>query len=154
LQKGSVLYDLHMKLNPNLAKVLVLAHEASRYSNILQSTKAIVFFGTPHSGSDQADLLFVLADIVSKFGSFGSLSMIDRGFGKVRQDLVRILKPRSIELEALSMSFTERSKELEIISFYEENAMFPFKHVVSLFSLSDHIFTLKCSVQVNQLTIW
>ena len=80
--------------------------------------------------------------------------MIDRGFGKVRQDLVRILKPRSIELEALSMSFTERSKELEIISFYEENAMFPFKHVVSLFSLSDHIFTLKCSVQVNQLTIW
>jgi ankyrin repeat domain-containing protein 50 len=110
---------------------LVLAHEASRYTNILQSTKAVVFFGTPHSGSEQADFLSVLVDIVAKFGS---LSMIDRAYGKIRQDLLRTLKPRSVELEALSMSFMERSKELEIVSFYEENAMPPLhmRWVVSL----------------------
>jgi hypothetical protein len=111
---------------------LVLAHEASRYTNILQSTKAVVFFGTPHSGSEQADFLSVLVDIVTKFGS---LSMIDRAYGKIRQDLVRTLKPRSVELEELSMSFTERSKGLEIVSFYEENAMPPFTHEVGCFSI-------------------
>jgi len=40
---------------------------------------------------------------------------------------VRLLKPRSIELENLSMSFTGRSKDIEIVSFYEENAIPPFK---------------------------
>ena len=120
---------------------MVIAHEVSRYTNILQSTKAVVFFGTPHSGSEQVNLLSVLADIVAVFGS---LSMVDRAYGKIRQDLVRTLKPRSVELEALSMSFTERSKELEIISFYEENAMPPFKREVSCYPfLCDHASTFR-----------
>ena len=70
---------------------------------------------------------------MAKFGSFGSLSMIDRTYGKIRQDLVNALKTSSVELEALSISFTERSKEFEIISFYEENAMIPFTREVSCF---------------------
>jgi len=62
-----------------------------------------------------------------------SMSMIHRTFGKTRQDLVHMLKPRSMELENLSMSFTDRTKDIEIVSFYEEKAMLPFKHVVRYF---------------------
>jgi hypothetical protein len=126
-----ILLYVGVKVNANKSQALVLAHEISRYTAILHSTKAIVFFGTPHSGSEQADFLSVLANIVA---ACGSLTMVDRAFGKLRQDLVRILKPGSIELETLSMSFTERSQGIEIVSFYEEHAMPPFKSEVSYFT--------------------
>jgi hypothetical protein len=135
LQEGKIPFD-SVNLNTKTPQALVLAHEASRYTNILQSTKAVVFFGTPHAGSEQADLLSVLASIVA---AFGSMSMVDRAFGKIRQDLVRLLKPRSIELETLSISFTERSKDIEIVSFYEENAMPPYKSEVCFLSSNVHV---------------
>lgn len=92
--------------------------------------KSVVFFGTPHQGSEQATFLSILTNIVDKFGS---LSLSDRAIGRIRHRLVSTLKPRSKELEALSMSFTQRSKDIDIISFYEENAMPPFKNEVGFF---------------------
>ncbi|OBT99536.1 hypothetical protein VE01_02798 [Pseudogymnoascus verrucosus] len=103
---------------------LVLSHENSIYLNILQSTKAIVFFGTPHRGSEHADFVSVLAGVIN---AFGYVSMAHRLFGKIRKDLIHLLRPRSKELIDISTSFTERTKDLDIISFYEENAMPPFK---------------------------
>jgi hypothetical protein len=119
---------LEVKADTDKSQALVLAHEGSRYTNILQSTKAIVFFGTPHLGSEHADFLSILIGIVN---TMESISMVQHTFGKTRQDLVDILKPRSTELENLSMSFTNRTKDIEIVSFYEEKAMSPFKREVS-----------------------
>lgn len=119
---------MKVKVNTDRFQALVLAHESSRYTNILQSTKAIVFFGTPHSGSEHADFLSILIGIVN---TMESISMVRHTFGKTRQDLVDMLKPRSTELENLSISFTHRTKDIEIVSFYEEKAMPPFKREVS-----------------------
>lgn len=121
---------MEVEANTDKSQALVLAHEGSRYTNILQSTKAIVFFGTPHSGSEHADFFSILIGIVN---TMESISMVQHTFGKTRQDLVDILKLRSTELENLSMSFTDRTKDVEIISFYEEKAMPPFKREVSCF---------------------
>ena len=109
---------------------LILAHEGPRYSNILQSTKATIFFGTPDSGSDHADFLSILMKSVN---AIESVSQLGRVLGRPRQQLVDLLKPRSRELESISMSFTHRTKDLEIVSFYEEKVMPPFKSLVSFF---------------------
>jgi ankyrin repeat domain-containing protein 50 len=142
LQEGVTLLYFGIKVNTNRSQALVLAHETSRYTPILQSTKAIVFFGTPHSGSAQAEFLSVLADVVA---AAGTLTLVDRTLGKLRQDLIRILKPRSTELEDLSMSFTERSKDIEIVSFYEENTMPPFRSQVSCVSIFRPAALERCS---------
>jgi hypothetical protein len=126
---------LEVTANTDKSQALVLAHEGSRHTNILQSTKAIVFFGTPHSGSEHADFFSMLMRIVD---TMGSVAMVQQTFGKTRQDLVNTLKPRSTELENLSMSFTDRAKDIEIVSFYEENATPPLKTVVSCLFYGHH----------------
>lgn len=108
-------------------KSLILAHESSRYVNILQSTKAVIFFGTPHSGSEQADFLSTLVKIAN---TVESASKLNHFLGKPRQHLADLLRPRSVELENISMSFTDRTKGIEIVSFYEERVMPPFKSEV------------------------
>lgn len=60
-----------------------------------------------------------------------SASKLNHILGKPRQHLVDLLRPRSLELENISMSFTERTKGIEIVSFYEERVMPPFKSEVS-----------------------
>jgi hypothetical protein len=62
-----------------------------------------------------------------------SISLSDRTLGRTRQDLVQLLKPRSTELENISISFTDRTKNIDIISFYELNAMPPLRREVSCF---------------------
>jgi hypothetical protein len=64
--------------------------------------------------------------------------MIRHLFGRIRNDLIRQLFPCSKELEEISASFTERVKNLDIISFYEEYAMPPFKTQVSCISFIHH----------------
>ncbi|OBT63788.1 hypothetical protein VE03_06953 [Pseudogymnoascus sp. 23342-1-I1] len=121
-QRRRIVFICHSLGGIVCKKALVIAHENSRYTNILQSTKAIVFFGTPHAGSEHADLLSVVAKIIS---GFGSMSMIDRVCGKIRKSLIRDLGSRSGKLEEISISFTERIQNLDIISFYEEYAISP-----------------------------
>lgn len=104
------------------SQALILAHEDSHYTNILQSTRVIVFFGTPHLGLKQADFLSMLVGIVNGVPIISA-----------RQDLVQLLRPGSKELQNLSMSFTHRTEGIDIISFSEEKAMSPFKHPVSRF---------------------
>jgi hypothetical protein len=71
------------------------------------------------------------------------VSMSDRAFGKMRKDLADLLRPRSKELENLSMSFTDRTKGIEIVSFFEEEVMLPFKTEVSKLFLHLYAHVLK-----------
>jgi hypothetical protein len=124
--------NLKVDAKTDKSQALVLAHESSRYTNILQLTKAVVFFGTPHSGSEQASLLSLVLNIID------TVPLIT----KPRNDLAQLLKLNSSELESLSISFTDRTRDIEIVSFYEENAMPHFKNEVSCFFCS-HPTTLK-----------
>jgi hypothetical protein len=108
-------------------KVVILAKEASRYSNISDSIKAMIFFGTPYGGSDPADPAFFLASFVR---IMKSASGIGRTRGRLRPEHLQLLRPKSKELIEISLSFAHRTKDLDIMSFYEERFMGGFKNLV------------------------
>jgi hypothetical protein len=77
--------------------------------------------------------------LVKIINTMESISKLDHVFGKPRQHLADLLQPRSLELENISMSFTDRTQGLEIVSFYEEKMMPPFNSLVSRFFCSRSI---------------
>jgi hypothetical protein len=81
--------------------------------NVLQSTKAVLFLGTPHAGSQFADMGDTLRRIVSAVG-----------FGTANQNL-RDLKPDSAMLEQCRKHFQSlhESRDFEIYTFQEELGM-------------------------------
>ena len=111
---------------------LIIAHEESRYGDILLSTKAVVFLGTPHGGSEKASLGSVAATVLN---AVESISLLELALGRTRSDLVKMLRSRSPILEEVSLSFRNRVDDMEIVSFYETRALAPFKSEVSCASL-------------------
>jgi cell division FtsZ-interacting protein ZapD len=86
--------------------MLIMAHEReSIYNDIQTSTKAVVFFGTPHGGSDLASLSRVLRNI------FDVCTL-----GSVRADLLKNLERRSAELAEIAEQFVERASQLKIVT--------------------------------------
>ncbi|PSS20674.1 hypothetical protein M430DRAFT_41958 [Amorphotheca resinae ATCC 22711] len=108
-------------------KALVVARQDPRYGNILQYTKAVLFFGTPHRGSDQASIGSVIFNI---FNNVISVTVPDRYLAKARQDLVALLKYQNQTLTDLSEAFRIQSKVLEIVSFYESASSPPFNKLL------------------------
>jgi hypothetical protein len=89
--------------------MLTIAHERQGlYNNIKNSTKGVVFFGTPHCGSDVANATRVLRDIIS-------LSTA----GLFRADLLRNLERNSADLVEIAAQFVERAVPLQIVTIYE-----------------------------------
>lgn len=89
---------------------MILAHERSgEYSEVLQSIKCVMFFGTPHRGSDAA----YWAAYVTRV-----LSVIQLGRG-TNQAFVSALKPNSETFSNISEQWIERADQLRIRSFYE-----------------------------------
>lgn len=76
------------------------------YLRILQNVRAIVFFGTPHRGSDRASLLSNLLLV-----SFSQRSFVDQ------------LHVNSELIQGINDQFRDRSRLLNIISFYESREM-------------------------------
>ncbi len=60
-----------------------------------------------------------------------SVTLIDRISGNFRRKLVKELKPQSLDLFELSMSFEQRGNNIKIVSFHEEQAMRGFTEAVS-----------------------
>jgi len=81
-------------------------------------TTAILFFGTPHQGSLEADKWSPLA------------SIINLAYGDMRSDLIKKLKVLSKELFSITQSFRGLSSSFGIISVYETKAVWG--RVVSL----------------------
>lgn len=119
----------------DICQALVEANEDPSFSNVLRSTKAIVFFGTPHVGSEQADFAAMLGLIAE---SIGTATLTDRLTGqRIRRDLIDLLRRQSKELEELSLSFRNRYMGIEIISFYEQDTMRGLKKLVRPFVFLD-----------------
>ncbi|KAF8241285.1 hypothetical protein K440DRAFT_573639 [Wilcoxina mikolae CBS 423.85] len=90
-------------------KALNIAHEHARvHRDITQSTKGIVFMGTPHLGAD-------VAAWGRFFGNIGNVVT----FGSFRTDLLKDLKSKSREFGDIATSFVERAADLQIVSMFE-----------------------------------
>jgi hypothetical protein len=107
---------------------LIDANNDRSFSNILSSTKAIAFFGTPHKGSRHADLASILSNIAE---SISKVTLAARLAGlHTRSDLIDLLKNPSAELDEINMSFNDRLEGLEIASFYEQDTIRGFTELV------------------------
>jgi hypothetical protein len=79
---------------------------STKYKDISQSTKSIIFFGTPHQGTN-----------VSEWSQ--KLELISRVAGVKRSKVLEELELWSDSLVELSQTFFEQSNNLLITSFYE-----------------------------------
>ena len=87
---------------------LVEAHNADDvHGSILMHTKAVAFFGTPHSGGHGA----ILGDSIARV--FRALS------GSVRNDIMEWLRTDSFLANHLEINFARRAKNMRVVSFME-----------------------------------
>lgn len=119
-------------------KTLVSAHERlSLYGPILSDIRAVIFFGTPHQGSDLASRLEVLGRVLECVG-IGSNAILTA------------LTRDGLYLTNLAKSFVDRSSNLRIISFFEQLKVRGVNNVVSN-PLTDLFTSIFCSVLILML---
>jgi hypothetical protein len=82
--------------------------EQNHYASILNSTKYLVFFGTPHQGADVAVWATYLGNLGQGLG-FGS--------NPVTQDLKRWSTP----LVELAVNFGQIASRFDIVTFFEQS---------------------------------
>lgn len=110
------------------AQAVIRAHEQyDFYSGVLDSIQGVVFFGTPHRGSDLAFWDSVAVSLVraSTLGYFTNAK------------LSRDLKIEAETLKHISESFVHRGAKLGIRSFYETQFMTGLNCLVSAQILHD-----------------
>ncbi|KAJ0144065.1 Uncharacterized protein HZ326_13139 [Fusarium oxysporum f. sp. albedinis] len=92
-------------------QALVIAHEKeTRYGSIKEAVAGVIFLGTPHRGADIA----YWSKLLAKFANVLSA-------GKMREDLLKALAPKSTELGTICSQFVERGMRLQIFSLYERH---------------------------------
>lgn len=102
-------------------KALILANEAQEfYGNILQSTRGIIFMGTPHRGSDLVPWTLLLSNLIN-------IASLGQG---IRKELLRNIDKDSITLMDISSQFVHRATPLKIMSFTEQNIERPLTKLV------------------------
>ena len=92
--------------NVNHLQALIIAHNHDRYHQITQNTIAIAFLGTPHRGAHLANLLKTILNI-----SFSEAKYVGD------------LSPNSQSIKEINDAFGDRSKGLELASFWESTGM-------------------------------
>ena len=98
----------------NDLQALIVAHERrGQYQEILSSTRGVVFFGVPHSGSDGAFWANYTVQLVEK----ASIGFRGNSY------FTEILKSHSPEFANISRQFVERGMNLHIQTFYETETM-------------------------------
>ncbi|KAK2690708.1 hypothetical protein QWA68_010615 [Fusarium oxysporum] len=92
-------------------QALVIAHEKeTRYGSIKEAVAGVIFLGTPHRGADIA----YWSKLLAKFANVLTA-------GKMREDLLKALAPKSTELGTICSQFVERGMRLQIFSLYERH---------------------------------
>ena len=93
-------------------KALVLAYENLSniyYKDVVDNTKAIIFLGVPHKGSDSA-----------WWANFAANALKTASIGRFTNTaLVAALRKNSNTLTNISKQFVHRGKDLKIYTFYE-----------------------------------
>ena len=94
------------------SKGLIICHNQSLESkshlrDILVSTHGVLFFGTPHSGTNGVALLQIMNRLLSVYM-------------KTTDTALQHLKTNSSELENIQSMYLSASEELNTVCFYEE----------------------------------
>lgn len=115
-------------------------NEQRDFGHIADSTKGIVFFGTPHRGTDAATWGEVIAGI--KAASFGT---------RPKTSFFKMLRPNSQELMDLSEDFRSIAQNYAIVSFIEGDTFRKLGRVVrtSSSSLAPHLPLLPAQTPAN-----
>lgn len=111
-----ILFVCHSMGGLVVKKALLVAYVAEvHYKNILDSTTAVLFLGTPHGGSDSAALAKPLVDIAHV--------ALPRLWGTVRKDLIASLERNGSELLELSGQFRSivDKENIRVFSFVEQD---------------------------------
>ncbi len=90
----------------NAFQALIIAHNIERYYQITQNTIAIVFLATPHRGANLANILKTILNV-----SFSETEYVED------------LSPDSQTIKDINDAFADRSKGLELASFWESTGM-------------------------------
>ena len=85
-----------------------MANTQSRFESIKTATFGIIFLGTPHRGSPQANMGQIIANLAKI------------AFKKPQTQLLEILEKDSPELDDLSEEFSNLHSALRIVSCYEQ----------------------------------
>lgn len=88
-------------------QALVRAVHGTRYKEILESTKSIAFFGTPHRGGNGADVGSIIAAVGLLFS------------GSLKNNFMETLQKGSTNAEAIHELFKEQAMDYKIVSFFE-----------------------------------
>jgi len=96
------------------------------YGETLKSIAGVIFLGTPHRGSDVANLGSIVGRILNTCITATSAGMQTRA---IKTDTLDYLKPDSKELQSLANSVRNRLFNLKVISFYENAKQPPFSLV-------------------------
>jgi protein SERAC1 len=95
--------------------------DAIDYSYITESTRAIIFLGTPHRGSDSVRWPILLSNIANvAFAAAAPLT------GQFRKDLLKSLERNSEDLKTISTNFRNQISGIKIVSCIEQDSTPPF----------------------------
>ncbi|KFY74393.1 hypothetical protein V499_05575 [Pseudogymnoascus sp. VKM F-103] len=89
-------------------KALVMASEEQRYKNIVESTRGVMFMGTPHDGADAAKLALTIANIANSVTSINTVNL-------------ELLGRDSEPLTEIARSFGFLAQRLKIVTIVESN---------------------------------
>jgi ankyrin repeat domain-containing protein 50 len=95
---------------------MITAHENERFAEVLKTTRAIMFMGTPHRGSEIASSLRPLVEAINFGLRYTGGSAI---VGTIKDELIAMLERNSSALDEMNESFIPRVKDKQIISCYE-----------------------------------
>ncbi|KAK0706162.1 Alpha/Beta hydrolase protein, partial [Lasiosphaeria miniovina] len=92
-------------------QALTIANKKKAYKDIAESTKGIVFFGTPHKGADAATWARHISNIAQAI------------MHQPPANFLRTLERHSPDLHKISEDFRPYTPQYAITSFYEQHAM-------------------------------
>lgn len=110
----------------------MFAHlDQERYGSLLQSTIGVIFLGTPHRGSNLADIATIVGRIINLAtapATIGASSSV------IRRDLLSLLCYDSEILQELDFSARNLWDNISVASFYETLPTPPLSIPVSMLS--------------------
>ena len=113
-------------------EALKIANQKAQFEPLLDQTRGVIFFGTPHRGArDPADSGIFFGDIVQVFCK---VSLITRIKGGVRLDLVKCLKANSPDLRRIADEFAQICENFQIVTVVENETQLPLNKLVLPFS--------------------
>jgi hypothetical protein len=113
--------------------------DGRRFDDIRTYTLGIMFFGTPHRGSESTAFPMTLGNVANI-----ALSRTSRYTGKIRTDLIDMLKKDSDFLKRISTNFRNQLGKLKLSSFIEQDITPPSSVRVCSTRPSSHRPFLNC----------